>query len=108
MGDDRVGKGAVPTGPGVGVQDFLSESVRYPAGDSTCIYEDTFVCEVGQQAAPVSDADRRVEGDRLPDLVDVGFCDAVLPQDRGGQIGALDLEASLPECVPATSSRLRA
>ena len=67
------------------------EGVRDPA----CVYEDPIVREVGQQTTTVGDSDRRVESDRLPDLVNVGFGNAVLLEDGGSQIGAFDLEASL-------------
>jgi hypothetical protein len=53
------------------------------------------VGEVGQQAASVGDADAGVQCDRLPDFVDVGFRDTLLPQHTGSEIGALHLEASL-------------
>ena len=57
------------------------------------------------QAASVSDADRRVQCDRLPHSVDVGFIDTVLPKDRSSQIGALDLETSLA-CRVLTESKI--
>ncbi len=47
----------------------------------------------------MSDAERRVQCDRLPHPVDVAFIDAVPPEDGGGQIGALDLETSLARRV---------
>ena len=95
MCHDRVHNEAVSGEPREGVEYLLSQSVRYDVGDSACVYEDPLVREGGEQTAPVSDADRRVQCDRLPDLVDVGFGNAVLPEDGGSQIGALDLEASL-------------
>ena len=95
MGHDGVRDGAVSGGPREGVEYLLSQSVRDGVGDAACVDEDPLVREGGKQTAPVGDADRRVESDRLPDLVDVGFGNAVLPEDGSGQIGALDLEASL-------------
>ena len=95
MCHDRVHNGAVSGGPREGGEHLLPQSVRDGVRDPACVYEDPLVREVGQQTATVGDADRRVESDRLPDLVDVGFGNAVLPEDGGSQIGALDLEASL-------------
>jgi hypothetical protein len=99
MGDDRVHNGAVSSGPWVGIEHLLPQSVRNGVGDAAGVYEDPLMREVSQQAAPVSDADRRVEGDGRPDLVDVGFGDSVLPKNASSQIGALDLEASLTCCM---------
>ena len=95
MGHDGVRDGAVSGGSGIGVEYLLSQAVRDGAGDAACVYEDPLVREGGEQTAPVSDADRRVQCDRLPNSVDVAFGDAVPPKDRGSQIGALDLETSL-------------
>jgi hypothetical protein len=95
MRHDRVHNEAVSGGPGEGGEHLLPQSVRDGVGDPACVYDDPLVREGGQQTATVGDADGRVESDRLPDLVDVGFGNAVLPEDGGSQIGALDLEASL-------------
>src|SRR5258708_5568527 len=94
MGDDGVRDGAVSGRSWIDVEYLLSQTIRYGVGDSACIYEDALVREVGEQAASVSDADRRVQRDRLPHSVDVGFIDAVLPKDRSSQIGALALQPS--------------
>src|SRR5712691_12928066 len=99
MGHDGVRDGAVSGGSGIGVEYLLSQAVRYGVGDSACVYEDPLVREGGEQTAPVSDADRRVQCDRLPNSVDVAFGDAVPPKDGSSQIGALDLEASLTCCM---------
>jgi len=37
-----------------------------------------------------------VQGDGLPDSIDVRCRDAVLPEQPGGQVGALDLEPLIP------------
>ena len=94
MGHDGVRDGAVSGGSGIGGEYLLSQSVRDGVGDPAGVDEDPLVREGGQQTATVGDADRRVQCDRLPDSVDVAFGDAVLPEDGGSQIGALDLEAS--------------
>ncbi len=57
--------------------------------------EDSPVRQGGEQTAPVSDAERRVQCDRLPNSVDVAFGDAVPPEYGSSQVGALDLETSL-------------
>src|SRR5204862_4901895 len=95
VGDDGVRDGAVSGRSWIRVEYFLPQTVRHGVGDPACVYEDSFVREVGEQAASVSDADRRVQCDRLPDSVDVGFGDAVRAKDGSSQIGALDLETSL-------------
>ena len=95
MCNDRVHNGAVSGGPREGGEHLLPQSVREGVRDPACVYEDPLVREVGQQTATVGDTDRRVESDRLPDLVNVGFGNAVLLEDGGSQIGAFDLEASL-------------
>ena len=61
-----------PAGLRVSVEYLLAQSVRYGVSDSACVDEDALVREGGQQTAPVSDAERRVQCDRLPDAVDVG------------------------------------
>jgi hypothetical protein len=81
MGHDGVRDGAVSGGSGIGVEYLLSQSVRDGVGDSACVDEDPLVREGGEQTAPVGDADRRVQSDRLPNSVDVAFGDAVLPED---------------------------
>lgn len=105
MGDDGVRDGAVSGRSWMDVEYLLSQTVRYGVGDSACIYEDALVREVGEQSASVSDTERRVQCYRLPDSVDVGFIDAVLPKDRSSQIGALDLEPSLA-CRVLTESEV--
>ena len=55
----------------------------------------------------MSDADRRVQCDGLPNPVDIAFGDAVPPKDGSSHIGALDLETSLP-CRVLTESKDRA
>jgi hypothetical protein len=81
------------------------QSPRYGVGDSACVYEDPLVRERREQTATVSDAERRVQCDRLPDSVDVAFDNAVLPKDGCSQIGALDLETSLA-CRVLTESKI--
>src|SRR5438093_445102 len=63
--------------------------------DSACVDEDSPVREGCEQTAPVSDAERRVQCDRLPNSVDVAFGDSVTSEYGSGQIGAFDLETSL-------------
>src|SRR6185436_11834718 len=63
--------------------------------DSASVDEDSLVREGSEQTAPVSDAERRMQCDRLPNSVDVAFGDAVPPEHGSSQIGALDLETSL-------------
>ena len=105
MGHDGVRDGAVSGGSGIGVEYLMSQAVRYGVGDSACVYEDPLVRERGEQTAPVSDAERRVQCDRLPNSVDVAFGDAVPPKDGSSQIGALDLETSLA-CRVLTESKI--
>ncbi len=105
MGHDGVRDGAVSGRSGIGVEYLLSQSVRYGVGDSACVYEDPLVREGREQTAPVSDAETRVQCDRLPDSVDVAFGDAVPPKDGSSQIGALDLETSLA-CRVLTESKI--
>ena len=52
--------------------------------------------EVGEQAPPAGYTYRAVQGDCLPDSVDVRCRDAVLPEQSGCQVGAFDLEPLLP------------
>jgi hypothetical protein len=104
MGHGGVRDGAVSGGSGIGVEYLLSQSVRYGVGDSACIYEDPLVREGGEQTAPVSDVETRVQCDRLPNSVDVALGDAVPPKDGSSQIGALDLETSLA-CSVLTLAR---
>ena len=105
MGHDGVRDGAVSSGPRIDLEDLLAQSVRYPVGDSARVGEDSPVREGREQAASVSDAERRVQCDRLPDPVDVAFGDAVPPKDGSSQIGALDLETSLA-CRALTESKI--
>jgi len=58
-----------------------------------------------EQTAPVSDAERRVQCDRLPNSVDVAFGDSVTSEYGSGQIGAFDLETSLA-CRALTESKI--
>src|SRR3989441_6575132 len=95
MGHDGVRYGAVSGGSRICVQYLLAQSVRYAVSDSACVDEDSPVRQGSEQTAPVSDADRRVQCDRLPDSVDVALGDAVPPEYGSGQVGALDLETSL-------------
>ena len=105
MGHDGVRDGAVSGGSGIGVEYLLSQAVRYGVGDPACVYEDPLMREGGEQTAPVSDAERRVQRDRLPNSVDVAFGDVVPPKDGSSQIGALDLETSLA-CRALTESKI--
>jgi len=95
MGHDGVRDGAVSGGSRISVEYLLAQSVRYPVGDSARVDEDSPVRKGCKQTAPVSDAERRVQCDRLPNSVDVAFGDAVPPEYGSSQIGALDLETSL-------------
>jgi hypothetical protein len=105
MGHDGVRDGAVSGGSRIGAQYLLAQSVRYPVGDSARVDEDSLVREGRDQTAPVSDAERRVQCDRLPNPVDVAFGDAVPPEYGSSQIGALDLETSLA-CRALTESKI--
>jgi len=96
MGNDGVRDGTVSGRSRIGVQNLLPEWLRNAVGVSACIDEDSPVRQGSEQTAPVSDANRRMQRDRLPDAVDIAFRDAVPPEDGSGQIGALDLETSLP------------
>jgi hypothetical protein len=58
---------------------------------------------VGQETAAVGESVRRVQSDRLPYPVDVSFCDSVLSQHRGSQVGSLYFEASVSSGVLAES-----
>ena len=105
MRHDRVNNEAVSGAPREGGEHLLPQSVRDGVRDPACVYEDPLVRQVRQQTATVGDADRRVERDRLPDLVDVGFGNAVLPEDGGSQIGALDSKRASPDaCSPSPKS----
>ena len=95
MGHDGVRYGAVSGSSRIGVEYLLAQSVGYAVSDSACVDEDSPVRQGGEQTAPVSDAERRVQCDRLPNSVDVAFGDAVPPEYGSGQVGALDLETSL-------------
>ncbi len=95
MGHDGVRYGTVSRSSRIGVQYLLAHSVGYPISDSACVNEDSPVRQGSEQTAPVSDADRRVQCDRLPNSVDVALGDAVPPEYGSGQVGALDLETSL-------------
>jgi len=103
MGHDGVRYGAVSCGSRIGVQYLLAQSVRYAVSDSARVDEDSPVRKGSKQTAPVSDAERRVQCDRLPNSVDVAFGDAVPPEYGGGQVGALDLETSLASRALAES-----
>ncbi len=94
MGHDGVRDGAVSGGSGKGVEYLLSQSVSYDVGDPAGVDEDPLVREGGEQTAPVSDAERRVQ-----------FGDTVPPKDGSSQIGALDLETSLA-CRVLTESKI--
>src|SRR5881628_549191 len=95
MGDDGVRDRAVSGRSRIGVQYLLAQALRYAISDSASVDEDSPVRKGCEQTAPVSDAERRVQCDRLPNSVDVAFGDAVPPEYGSSQIGALDLETSL-------------
>ncbi len=95
MGHDGVRYGAVSGSSRIGVEYLLAQLVGYAVSDSACVDEDSPVRQGGEQTSPVSDADRRVQCDRLPNSVDVALGDAVPPEYGSGQVGALDLETSL-------------
>jgi len=80
MGHDGVRDGAVSGRSWISVQYLLAQSVRYAVSDSACVDEDSLVREGSEQTTPVSDAERRVQCDRLPNSVDVAFGDAVPPE----------------------------
>ncbi len=103
MGDDGVGDRAVPGGSGIGVEDLLSQWVRYRSGYPARVHEDSLVREGRQPTPPVRDAERRVQRDRLPHAINVVFGDAVPTKDGGSQIGALDLETGLARRVRTES-----
>jgi len=105
MGHDGVRDGAVSDRSRISVQYLLAQSVRKAASDSACVDEDSLVRKGSEQTAPVSDAERRVQCDRLPNSVDVAFGDAVPPEYGSSQIGALDLETSLA-CRALTESKI--
>ena len=105
MGHDGVRNGAVSGLSRISVQYLLAQSVRYAASDSASVDEDSLVRKGSEQTAPVSDAERRVQCDRLPNPVDVAFGDAVPPKDGSSQIGAFDLETSLA-CRALTESKI--
>ncbi len=105
MGHDGVRYGAVSGGSRIGVQHLLAQSVRYAVSDSACVDEDSPVRQGSEQTAPVSDAERRMQCDRLPNSVDVAFGDAVPPEYGSSQVGALDLETSLA-CRALTESKI--
>ena len=105
MGHDGVRDGAVSGRSRIGVEYVLAQSVRYPVGDSAGVDEDSLVRKGSDQTAPLSNAERRVQCDRLPNPVDVAFGDAVPPEYASSQIGALDLETSLA-CRALTESKI--
>ena len=95
MGHDGVRDGAVSGGSRIRVEDLQAQSVRDAVADSARVDEHSPVREGRDQTSSVSDAERGVERDRLPDPIDVAFGDAVVPEDGSSKIGALDLETSL-------------
>src|SRR5437899_718521 len=105
MGHDSVRYGAVSGGSRISVQHLLAQSARYAVSNSACVDEDSPVRQGSEQSAPVSDAERRVQCDRLPNSVDVAFGDAVPPEYGSSQVGALDLETSLA-CRLLTESKI--
>ena len=105
MGHDGVHDGAVSGRSRVGVQNLTTQSVVYAVGESAGVDEDSLVRKGCEQTAAVSDAERRVQCDRLPNSVDVAFGDAVRPEYGSSQIGALDLETSLA-CRALTESQV--
>src|SRR2546425_159408 len=105
MGHDGVRDRAVSGRSRIGVQYLLAQSVRYAVSDSACVDEDSPVREGCEQTAPVSDAEGRMQCDRLPNSVDVAFGDSVTSEYGSGQIGAFDLETSLA-CRALTESKI--
>src|SRR5216684_2075859 len=105
MGHDGVRYGAVSGSSRIGAEYLLAQSVRYAVSDSACVDEDSPVRQGSEQTAPVSDAERRMQCDRLPNSVDVAFGDAVPPEYGRSQVGALDLETSLA-CRALTESKI--
>jgi len=105
MGHDGVRDGAVSGRTRISVRYLLPQSVRYAVRDPARVDEDSLVRQGGEQTPPVSDAERRVQCDRLPDSVDVAFGDAMPPEYGSSQIGALDLETSLA-CRSLTESKI--
>jgi hypothetical protein len=71
MGHDGVRDGAVSGRSRIGVQYFLAQTVRYAVSDQSRVDEDSLVRKGCHQTAPMSDAERRVQCDRLPNSVDV-------------------------------------
>ena len=105
MGHDGGRDGAISSGSRIRVQYLPAQSVGYPVGDPARVDEDSPVRERRDQTATVSDAQRGVQCDRLPNPVDVAFGDVVPAQDGSSQIGALDLETSLA-CSALTESEI--
>src|SRR5229473_2346020 len=105
MGHDGVRYGAVSGSSRIGAEYLLAQSVRYAVSDSACVDEDSPVRQGSEQTAPMSDAERRMQCDRLPNSVDVAFGDAVPPEYGRSQVGALDLETSLA-CSALTESKI--
>src|SRR2546426_899508 len=89
----------------IGVQYLLAQSVRYAISDSASVDEDSPVRKGCEETAPVCDAERRVQCDRLPNSIDVAFGDAVPLEYGSSQIGALDLETSFA-CRALTESKI--
>jgi transcriptional regulator GlxA family with amidase domain len=83
----------------------LPQRVREGLGDPADVDEYSPVRERREQTAPVSDAERRVQRDCLPDSVDIAFGHAMPPKDGSSQVGALDLETRLG-CRMLTESKI--
>jgi len=96
MGHDGVRYGAVSGGSRIGVQHLLAQSVRYAVSDSACVDEDSPVRQGSEQTAPMSNAERRMQCDRLPNSVDVAFGDAVPPEYGSSQVGASTSKRASP------------
>ena len=64
---------------GVCVQDLLLQFVGRRISDSAGVDEDALVGQVCQETAALGETVGRMQGDRLPNPVDVVFPDAVLP-----------------------------
>src|SRR6476660_8452800 len=97
--DDGVTEVRAVTRLRVRVQHVLAQFVGQRISDSAGVDEDALVGQVRQETAALGETVGRVQGDRLPNPVDVGFPDPVHPQYPGCQVGALNFEASLASCM---------
>ena len=74
---------------GVRIEHVLAESIGHDTCELPRVDEDALVGEVSQEAAALGEPVRRMQSDRLPDPLNVGFRDTMLSQHRGCQVGSL-------------------